>query len=167
MRMLRAADLIGSRTEAEAYMRVAAERYRLIRTHEWNDEIIERLRRKVRIRRRGRVALAGSRLDVARPGGVRSSRLRLTGLGPVRRGACIEPAPPSSPASDRLRPVAGSKMCSRPDVHPELGVLALADRGGRRRAGRRWSRRCRRCPRARILGQLLEFGGVHPSPELR
>ncbi|MGH3186023.1 MAG: hypothetical protein ACRDPY_13880 [Streptosporangiaceae bacterium] len=27
--------MIGSRTEAEAYMRVAAERYRLIRTHEW------------------------------------------------------------------------------------------------------------------------------------
>jgi hypothetical protein len=48
VRMLRAADMIGSRTEAEAYMRVAAERYRLIRTHEWNDEIIERLRRKVK-----------------------------------------------------------------------------------------------------------------------
>jgi hypothetical protein len=48
VRMMRAADLIGSRTEAEAYMRVAAERYRLIMTHEWNDEIIERLRRKVR-----------------------------------------------------------------------------------------------------------------------
>ncbi len=48
VRMLRAADLIGTRTEAEAYMRVAAERYRLIMTHEWNDEIIERLRRKIR-----------------------------------------------------------------------------------------------------------------------
>jgi hypothetical protein len=48
VRMLRGADMIGSRTEAEAYMRIAAERYRLIRTHEWNDEIIERLRRKVR-----------------------------------------------------------------------------------------------------------------------
>jgi hypothetical protein len=48
VRMLRAADMTGSGTEAEAYMRVAAERYRLIRTHEWNDEIIERLRRKVR-----------------------------------------------------------------------------------------------------------------------
>jgi len=48
VRMMRAADLIGSRTEAEAYMRVAAERYRLIRTHEWNEEIIERLRRKIR-----------------------------------------------------------------------------------------------------------------------
>jgi hypothetical protein len=48
VRMLRAADLIGSRTEAEAYMRVAAERYRLIMTHDWNDEIIERLRQKIR-----------------------------------------------------------------------------------------------------------------------
>ena len=43
-RMLRAADLIGPRTEAEAYLRVAAERYRLMRTHQWNDEIIARLR---------------------------------------------------------------------------------------------------------------------------
>jgi hypothetical protein len=46
VRMLRTAHLIGSRTEAEAYMRVAAERYRLILTHEWNDEIIERLRQQ-------------------------------------------------------------------------------------------------------------------------
>jgi hypothetical protein len=48
VRMLRSADLIGSRTEAEAYLRVAAERYRLIMTHDWNDEVIERLRRKIR-----------------------------------------------------------------------------------------------------------------------
>jgi len=48
VRMLRAAGLIGSRTEAEAYLRVAAERYRLILTHDWNDEVIERLRRKIR-----------------------------------------------------------------------------------------------------------------------
>ncbi|MGH3156331.1 MAG: hypothetical protein ACRDNF_07145 [Streptosporangiaceae bacterium] len=48
VRMLRAADLIGSRTEAEAYQRVASERYRLIRTHEWRDEVIERLRRAIR-----------------------------------------------------------------------------------------------------------------------
>jgi hypothetical protein len=48
VRMLRAADLIGSRTEAEAYQRVARERYRLIRTHEWNDEIVGRLRKEVR-----------------------------------------------------------------------------------------------------------------------
>jgi hypothetical protein len=44
VRMLRAANLVGPRTEAEAYLRVAAERYRLMRTHEWNDEIIARLR---------------------------------------------------------------------------------------------------------------------------
>jgi hypothetical protein len=48
VRMMRAADLIGSRTEAEAYMRVAAERYRLIKVHEWNEEIIERLRREIK-----------------------------------------------------------------------------------------------------------------------
>ena len=48
VRMMRAADLIGSRTEAEAYMRVAAERYRLILTHDWNDEVIERLRQTIR-----------------------------------------------------------------------------------------------------------------------
>lgn len=48
VRMLRAADLIGTRTEAEAYLLVAAERYRLILAHEWSDEIVERLRGKVR-----------------------------------------------------------------------------------------------------------------------
>ena len=48
VRMLRAADLIGSGTEAEAYQQVARERYRLMRTHEWNDEVIERLRREIR-----------------------------------------------------------------------------------------------------------------------
>ena len=48
VRMMRTADLIGTRTEAEAYLRVAAERYRLILAHEWSDEIVERLRGKVR-----------------------------------------------------------------------------------------------------------------------
>jgi hypothetical protein len=48
VRMLHAADLIGTKTEAEAYLRVAAERYRLIMTHEWNDEIVERLRNEIR-----------------------------------------------------------------------------------------------------------------------
>ena len=38
VRMLREADLLGDGTEAEAYMRVAAERYRLILTHEWSDD---------------------------------------------------------------------------------------------------------------------------------
>lgn len=44
VRMLRQAELIGDRTEAEAYMWVAAERYRLIRTHRWDDDVLERLR---------------------------------------------------------------------------------------------------------------------------
>jgi hypothetical protein len=48
VRMLREADLVGHGTEAEAYQRVARERYRLIRTHEWNDEVIERLRRTIK-----------------------------------------------------------------------------------------------------------------------
>jgi hypothetical protein len=55
VRALRAADLIGSNTEAEAYLIIASERYRLIRTHEWSDEVIEELQRQLRSpRRRGR-----------------------------------------------------------------------------------------------------------------
>jgi hypothetical protein len=42
--MLRQAGMIDTQTEAEAYMWVAAERYRLIRTHRWNDEIITAVR---------------------------------------------------------------------------------------------------------------------------
>ena len=48
VRMMQSAGLIGSRTEAEAYLRVASERYRLILAHEWSDEIVERLRDKIR-----------------------------------------------------------------------------------------------------------------------
>ena len=44
VRMLREADLLGFGTETEAYLRVTRERYRLIRTHDWNDEVIRRLR---------------------------------------------------------------------------------------------------------------------------
>jgi hypothetical protein len=45
VRMLGEADLIGTgRTEAEAYLRVASERYRLLRTHKWSDEVVARLR---------------------------------------------------------------------------------------------------------------------------
>ena len=44
VQMLREARLVGDRTDADAYMLVAAERYRLMRTHEWNDDVIARLR---------------------------------------------------------------------------------------------------------------------------
>ncbi|MFC6092159.1 chromosome partitioning protein ParB [Saccharothrix lopnurensis] len=42
--LLRQADLVGDRTETEAYLWVAAERYRLIRTHRWDPEVIAALR---------------------------------------------------------------------------------------------------------------------------
>ena len=42
--MLREAGMLGGGTEAEAYMRVANERYRLLRTHEWSEEVLARLR---------------------------------------------------------------------------------------------------------------------------
>jgi hypothetical protein len=48
VRMLREADLLGAGTEAEGYLRVARERYRLMRTHEWNDAVIARLRSDAR-----------------------------------------------------------------------------------------------------------------------
>jgi hypothetical protein len=41
--MLREADLLGERSETEAYMRVAAERYRLLRTHRWDEEVLQRV----------------------------------------------------------------------------------------------------------------------------
>ena len=41
--MLREADLIGDGTDAEAYMRVAVERYRLLRTHRWDDDVLDRV----------------------------------------------------------------------------------------------------------------------------
>lgn len=46
VRLLRDADLLGSGTEAEAYLRVSRRRYELMRTHEWNDEVIRRLRER-------------------------------------------------------------------------------------------------------------------------
>jgi hypothetical protein len=46
--MLGEAGLLGSGTETEAYLRVSAERYRLLRTHTWSEEIMERLRPELR-----------------------------------------------------------------------------------------------------------------------
>jgi hypothetical protein len=45
--MLRDADLIRRGTETEAYMRVAALRYLILRTHEWDDHVIEAIRRDI------------------------------------------------------------------------------------------------------------------------
>jgi hypothetical protein len=54
LRMLHAADLVGSSTDAEAYLIIARERYRLMRTHEWNDEVIDELQRKLGTHRQRR-----------------------------------------------------------------------------------------------------------------
>jgi hypothetical protein len=52
--MLREADLIGERTDTEAYMEISAERYRLLRTHSWDEEVVKRLTEGGRRRRRRR-----------------------------------------------------------------------------------------------------------------
>ena len=44
VRMARDAEMIDTQTDAEAYMWVACERYRLIRTHRWDEEVIAALR---------------------------------------------------------------------------------------------------------------------------
>ena len=44
VRMLEQADLIGDRTEAEAYLHLACQRYRLMRTHRWDEDVVGRLR---------------------------------------------------------------------------------------------------------------------------
>ena len=50
---LRAGGFIRSaETEADAYMRVVGARYELLRTHEWSDEVLDRLQ-GVERRRRG------------------------------------------------------------------------------------------------------------------
>lgn len=46
--MLREAELIGDRTELEAYARVADMRWRLLLTHEWGEDVIEQLRTRLR-----------------------------------------------------------------------------------------------------------------------
>jgi hypothetical protein len=46
--MLRESGLIGDGTETDAYMLIVGERYRLMRTHDWNDEVFERLRSELR-----------------------------------------------------------------------------------------------------------------------
>jgi hypothetical protein len=54
--MLREVDLIGTTTETEAYIRVSAARYRLLRTHNWDEDVlaavIDELSRKNRRRRK-------------------------------------------------------------------------------------------------------------------
>lgn len=60
--MLRDAGLIEDCTDTEAYMRVTAERYRLLRTHDWSDAVLKRL-----VKRRGNRRRRPSR--ASQPGG--------------------------------------------------------------------------------------------------
>jgi hypothetical protein len=52
--MLREAELVGQMTETEAYMSVAEERYRLLRTHRWDEDVIKRVLEDHHRRRRSR-----------------------------------------------------------------------------------------------------------------
>lgn len=45
--LLGEADLIGRASETEAYMRVGHLRYLVLRTHEWTDEVIDRIRQEL------------------------------------------------------------------------------------------------------------------------
>lgn len=51
VRMIRDADLVGDRTETEAYLHVSGDRYRLMRTHRWDDDVIATLASAARPRR--------------------------------------------------------------------------------------------------------------------
>jgi hypothetical protein len=42
--LLRDAGMLGRGTEADAYLRVGTDRYRLLRTHEWSEDVLTRLR---------------------------------------------------------------------------------------------------------------------------
>jgi len=46
--MLKEADLIGAGSETEAYRRVATLRFLTLHTHEWTEEVLERLRDEIR-----------------------------------------------------------------------------------------------------------------------
>jgi hypothetical protein len=46
--VLRELELLGRGSETEAYMRVIGLRYLLLRTHEWSDEVVDRLRDELR-----------------------------------------------------------------------------------------------------------------------
>ena len=52
--LLRELDLIGDATATEAYMRIAAERYRLLRSRDWSEEVLRQVVQGRGVRRWGR-----------------------------------------------------------------------------------------------------------------
>jgi hypothetical protein len=162
VRMLHAADLVGSCSDAEAYLVIARERYRLMRTHEWNDEVIEELRRQLGPSRRA-----------ARLGRAAGLRAR-SGLGRRRRGIGLR-----GRATPRLRGGAGRgagraegevlaggrvEDVQRPHVSPQPRVLALADLGLRIEPGDHGLAGRAGVGAPRVPRELLEFGDVPGLP---
>jgi hypothetical protein len=47
VRMLATADLVGENTEAETYLKLSSLRYLLLRTHDWDEGVLERLREEL------------------------------------------------------------------------------------------------------------------------
>ena len=151
--MLKEADLIGRGTETEAYMRVSHLRYLLLRTHEWNDDVIERLREElesptwdedtmVKAAQEGASLGAAVRRCV---GALLAPRPRVAGLAPL--------------AAVRLRPSSGSNRWRRLGVDPELGLLALLHLAGRVEPGHDPAllARHRHLAAAGVLGQLAQL----------
>ena len=79
--MLREADMLGDGTETDAYLRVSKERYRLMRTHEWSEDVLARVRED----ERGRLSASAPASSAASPGPARGSGAglgrRLVGVG--------------------------------------------------------------------------------------
>ena len=96
--MLREAGLCGRGTETEAYARVVSLRYLLLRTHDWDDEVIERLREELdrpprdedtfvhRLRQRPDLSALSRRDAGPTPGRTGAASWRRPRARPPRRG---------------------------------------------------------------------------------
>ena len=81
--MMREAGLCGRGSETEAYARVVSLRYLLLRTHAWNDEVIERLREELaRPADDEDTFVHRLRQDLAEPQGAREPRSALERRAP-------------------------------------------------------------------------------------
>ena len=77
-------------SETDAYMRIVAARYLLLRTHDWSDEVLERLRSAERGRRR-RTRMPPRRRRGKRP--PYSSEFTLPGRAGSVLATCVRPTP--------------------------------------------------------------------------
>jgi hypothetical protein len=168
VRMLHAADLVGSCSDAEAYLGIARERYRLMRTHEWNDEVIEELRRQLGPSRRASRLRCPLRVSPRSGRGRRRRRGVLRRSGTARlRGGTRRPASRAHGAGRAEGEVlagGGVEDVQRPHISPQPRVLALADPGlGIQPGDHGLAGRARIGP-PRVARELLEFGDVPGLP---